>query len=266
MFRIISPVRFMLQLGELCLCTFDSCRKHGIAIQDKIPIGVGCSASIYKCEYESSERAVKIFRDRKRQEREIEMALHIRALDLPITPRIYLAVDNLIVMDLVRGRSLRAFLSKFSNNRDIIGSVVTKMFEAMFEIHKNGIVHLDLHMENVMVENNSDVKIVDFGESWKDKDFIIDFQRLRHRILNYIDDWESLVHFENTQNERPFAIIKEFYRSDNFRRVFRMTSRIDSPRLEYYCIQLFRTFFFIMNRDLKSLNERYTRSLLSSSL
>lgn len=257
---MISLVQLVLVLGRICLCTVDDYKRHGIVVHDKIPIGSGCSASVYKCKYNGSERAVKVFK--KRREREVEMVEYIKTLDLPVAPKIHLVVDNIIVMDLVNGESLKSFLAKSKKDKKALGKIVTKLFEAIFAIHRNGIVHVDLHRRNIMIENDCNVKIIDFGDSWRARDFTIDFQRLRYRVLKHIDGWEDLVHFENSLNERPLALIKEFYKSDNFRWVFEVTNYINAPRMEYYCIQFFRTIFFIMNSNLKDLNERYAMALL----
>lgn len=258
---MLEMIRFLFI--EICLC-INTFQKHGVVLSSKKPIGIGCSASVYRCTYKGHERAVKVFNDEKRQKREIKMAEYIKTLDLPVIPKIYLATDNIIVMDLVRGENIRVFLNRHRSDRNALKNAVTGMFEAMFAMHRNNIVHGDMHRGNILIGNDSDVKIIDFGESWRDDDFTLDFQRLNRKVLDYIDDWESLVCFNNKADERPFALFKEFCSHYNFQWVFKVASIINTPLLEYYFIQFFRKIFFIMDYDLSSLNERYVRALHSS--
>ena len=78
-------------------------------------------------------------------------------------------------MEFVRNGSLNDLLEerKINNNRltDYENSIIFKsIMNAVAYLHKNGIVHRDLKLENILIEDKNDlmsIKLIDFGLSDK---------------------------------------------------------------------------------------------------
>ena len=68
-----------------------------------------------------------------------------------------------IVMELVRGRTLRAMLTDGSISLSATLDIAVQLADGLEAAHVAGIVHRDLKPENVMVTPNGLVKILDFG-------------------------------------------------------------------------------------------------------
>jgi eukaryotic-like serine/threonine-protein kinase len=68
-----------------------------------------------------------------------------------------------MVMEWCEGRLLRQILfeDRISPERAI--RIATKVLDALEYIHEQGIVHRDLKPENIMVDQNDDIKLIDFG-------------------------------------------------------------------------------------------------------
>jgi serine/threonine-protein kinase len=69
-----------------------------------------------------------------------------------------------IVMEWCNGRLLRQVMakaSKLSPERSI--KITTGILQALEYIHSHGIVHRDLKPENIMVDDQDDIKLIDFG-------------------------------------------------------------------------------------------------------
>jgi len=74
------------------------------------------------------------------------------------------------VLEYVNGESLREKLvkyKKFSWRKAV--NMALKILDAINYIHSKGIIHLDLKPENIIVLENGDIKIIDFGISYDPK-------------------------------------------------------------------------------------------------
>ncbi|MGC2209609.1 MAG: serine/threonine-protein kinase [Candidatus Korobacteraceae bacterium] len=74
--------------------------------------------------------------------------------------------DPYIVMEWVPGRLLRQIMSdtgKLPQERAI--HLVLQICQALEHIHSHGVIHRDLKPENIMVDDNDNIKIIDFGIS-----------------------------------------------------------------------------------------------------
>ena len=71
-----------------------------------------------------------------------------------------------IVMELIAGNNLRGLLkSKGALTLSAAQTVFRQVVEAVAYLHSHGIVHRDIKVDNVMLENSGSVKLVDFGLS-----------------------------------------------------------------------------------------------------
>ncbi len=70
---------------------------------------------------------------------------------------------NYIVLELVRGRSMRDWLNMGSIPPPQVFAVMHGVLQALDYAHKQGIVHRDMKPENVLISEEGLVKVADFG-------------------------------------------------------------------------------------------------------
>jgi serine/threonine-protein kinase len=131
-------------------------------------------ASIYRATDTRNDRVVAIkvphpemesdpvLFDRFRREEEIG-----KNMDHPGVMRVFTDDDRsrmYMVMEWVDGRLLRQFLNQqrpLPHDRAI--KIIRNILDALQYIHDHGVVHRDLKPENVMVDDNDNIKLIDFG-------------------------------------------------------------------------------------------------------
>ncbi len=103
-----------------------------------------------------------VFFDRFAREQEIG-----QKLDHPGVMKVFADDDRskvYMVMEWVDGRLLRQILNetgKLPAERAV--RIATRILNALDYIHKNGVVHRDLKPENIMVDEQDNIKLIDFG-------------------------------------------------------------------------------------------------------
>ncbi|MGD0732303.1 MAG: serine/threonine-protein kinase [Terracidiphilus sp.] len=68
-----------------------------------------------------------------------------------------------MVMEWCEGRLLREILHESRIPQDRAIRIATGVLEALEYIHANGVVHRDLKPENIMVDDQDNIKLIDFG-------------------------------------------------------------------------------------------------------
>jgi serine/threonine-protein kinase len=68
-----------------------------------------------------------------------------------------------MVMEWCEGRSLRRILDEGRLSPDRAVHIAEGVLKALAYIHANGVVHRDLKPENILVDDNDDIKLIDFG-------------------------------------------------------------------------------------------------------
>jgi serine/threonine-protein kinase len=108
-----------------------------------------------------------VFFDRFHREAEIG-----QALDHPAVMKVFTDGEHskiYMVMEWVDGRLLRQILSekrKLPAERAV--RITLGILDALSYIHSHGIVHRDLKPENIMVDENDNIKLIDFGIAGKE--------------------------------------------------------------------------------------------------
>jgi serine/threonine-protein kinase len=102
-----------------------------------------------------------IFFDRFRREAAIGERLHhpnvMRVFGGEERSRVYM------VMEWCKGRLLRRILDEGRIPQDRAIRIAINVLHALDYIHANGVVHRDLKPENIMVDDDDNVKLIDFG-------------------------------------------------------------------------------------------------------
>jgi len=68
-----------------------------------------------------------------------------------------------LVMELVRGRPLRDLFRNGELNLSRAVAIVTDVAAALTEAHSRGVIHRDIKPSNIMIDDNGQVKVLDFG-------------------------------------------------------------------------------------------------------
>ena len=68
-----------------------------------------------------------------------------------------------MVMEWCEGRLLRDILAEGRMPQDRAIRIAIEVLEALEYIHEQGVVHRDLKPENIMVDDNDNIKLIDFG-------------------------------------------------------------------------------------------------------
>ena len=74
--------------------------------------------------------------------------------------------DEYLVVEYIKGQTLRAVLDEYASNPMPVTEAIRIMLqicEALEYCHAHGIVHRDIKPENIMMQENGDIKIIDFG-------------------------------------------------------------------------------------------------------
>jgi serine/threonine protein kinase len=103
-----------------------------------------------------------VFFDRFSREQEIG-----QKLDHPGVMKVFADDDRsqvYMVMEWVDGRLLRQIINESGKlPADRAVRIATRILNALDYIHKNGVVHRDLKPENIMVDEQDNIKLIDFG-------------------------------------------------------------------------------------------------------
>ncbi|MBR5948924.1 MAG: protein kinase [Clostridia bacterium] len=154
----------------------------------KAEIANGGMAEVYRAydEVENREVAIKLIKKEycedkeyiRRFEREVNAVL---SLDHPNIVRAYdfgvCDGRHYLVMELVEGNTLKDLLENRGKLRPKEAAyMVCKVLDALSCAHENGYVHRDVKPQNVLISNDNDIKLTDFG-----------IAKSRQRVTNTFD-------------------------------------------------------------------------------
>jgi len=138
-------------------------------------IGTGGMAVVYraKCLLLNRTVAVKILRDDLDSNDEFLKRFNIEAQSAAslTNPHIVSIYDvgkdgdtNFIVMEYVEGRTLKAYIKDHSPVEwKLAVKVAMKIADALSEAHKKHIIHRDIKPQNIIITEDGNVKVTDFG-------------------------------------------------------------------------------------------------------
>ena len=137
-------------------------------------LGAGGMSSIYRARDRRLGRVVALkllsdtlMREPESVERFLREARAASALNHPNIVTIFEAGEidgqHFIVMELVKGRTLRPMLQDDTRSLDALPGITIQIARALSAAHEAGIVHRDIKPENIMLRDDGYVKVVDFG-------------------------------------------------------------------------------------------------------
>lgn len=141
----------------------------------KSKLGEGGMGTVYLAEDTMLERKVAIKQvaknfggDEQSGNRFQQEALALARLNHPNITHLYsfLVRDNdyWMVMEYVQGKTLEDWIAHHGKiNPTLAASIAVHLLEGLIHAHKKGIIHRDLKPANVMVDEDGEIKIMDFG-------------------------------------------------------------------------------------------------------
>jgi len=132
---------------------------------------IGNISKVYVGYYQSIKCIVKICDSVTNSPNELKILNYLKLTSCADhVPNLLTSVYNnnnnkiLIIMEYINGKNLYCILEKnlYKNNWNNIFKNLTRV---LYNLHSHGIIHHDLKPENIIVMNNLNIKIIDFGFS-----------------------------------------------------------------------------------------------------
>ena len=136
-------------------------------------IGAGGMGVVYEAEDKILKRrvAIKTLKDLNSQKsRLLREAQAISHINHPHIATVYDYGETeegqpFIIMELVKGKPLDEFIKNDCISLSQIINIIIKVADALSTAHKYGIIHRDIKPSNILIADNENVKVLDFGLS-----------------------------------------------------------------------------------------------------
>jgi tRNA A-37 threonylcarbamoyl transferase component Bud32 len=148
-----------------CSVKHDASRKRFV-VHSKV-IGKGAFGTVYEtCEKDECTYVAKIVSKENFKQKEIYIQMAAARHDLaPMIYEIWDCRNNvMLIMNKINGITLNKFLRN-NNDDDIKRRAVQKTFSAIQKLNDMGIIHNDLHSDNIMIREDESIIFIDFGHS-----------------------------------------------------------------------------------------------------
>jgi serine/threonine protein kinase len=109
---------------------------------------------------------------------------------------------TLLKMEKIEGITLKEFL-KYKHNIYTKYEIISQMLQKLKQIHNLGYCHNDFHDENIIITNNYNVKIIDFGcvkrisEDGLYDDYMYIYTHISHLLFEIDTDMENILYVTN---------------------------------------------------------------------
>ena len=140
-----------------------------------------------------------------------------------------------IVMELIRGDSLRPRLEKAPLDPEEVTRIGALIASALHALHRQHVIHLDLKPSNVMIRENGEAVLIDFGFSRHDRlpDLLAEQFRLPMGTAPYISP-EQVLRIRNDPRSDLFALGAILYHLITGERAFGFPSTLTGLRKRLY--------------------------------
>ncbi len=136
-----------------------------------------------------------------------------------------------IVMEYIRGDSLRARLERTPLDTDEVARIGAQVASALHSLHRQHVIHLDLKPSNVMFRDTGEAVLIDFGFSRHDRlpDLLAEQFRLPMGTAPYISP-EQVLRIRNDPRSDIFALGAVLYHLVTGERAFGFPTSITGLR------------------------------------
>lgn len=152
-----------------------------------------------------------------------------------------------IVMDYVKGRTLHKYAASNKLSSNQIKLVIAELVIAYEQLHTINICHKDVHLNNIMIDENGHIMLIDFDQAiYVDRDTKNPFEddwesmvMLLRRISN--DDWNT--DFAKTLQEMELTMQRQNHHSSTIFRIQVSVTMIVMIFANQMLLHFFNTFF-----------------------
>eukprot|EP00670_Eutreptiella_braarudii_P008808 CAMPEP_0174306020 /NCGR_PEP_ID=MMETSP0810-20121108/179_1 /TAXON_ID=73025 ORGANISM="Eutreptiella gymnastica-like, Strain CCMP1594" /NCGR_SAMPLE_ID=MMETSP0810 /ASSEMBLY_ACC=CAM_ASM_000659 /LENGTH=626 /DNA_ID=CAMNT_0015412609 /DNA_START=29 /DNA_END=1909 /DNA_ORIENTATION=+ len=115
------------------------------------------------CNYLSSESEIKALKEEIELLRTLSHPRIVHYLGVSVTQERFC-----ILLEYVPGGSIQSLLLKFGKFEDsVISAYTDQLLQGLEYLHSCGVIHRDIKAANVLVSDKGDIKVADFGASYK---------------------------------------------------------------------------------------------------
>lgn len=231
-------------------------------------LGEGASGVVYKCKYSKDgfERivAVKCFKkeyiEKNSKEELLREAKNLAKLNHPNIAQIYdVNLTNSptphIIYEFVGEKTLKDLIEEGISQEDAI-SIYNKLLDAVKHVHSKEIIHSDLKPSNILINENKEPKIIDFGIS---KGIENSSSEIFSGTLAYADP--RVINKNLNQNEVSdlYALCLILYEMLTKHKFFQSNTSLE-------LIEEIKQFKFVEETDLEDISSDYLKEYLTKCL